>query len=160
MGTRTRWWCEVGVIGALYAVLTIFLAPIAYGPMQVRVAEALCILPYFTTAAVPGLFIGCVIANAAGILLGSSLGLLDVVIGSAATLVAAWMASRVRVKWLVPLPSVLVNAFAVPVTLQIMLGVPYWFSVLWVGIGQSIACYGLGLPLLFILERNKKAIFQ
>lgn len=160
MSKRTRQLCQVGIIAALYAVLTLMLAPISYGPMQVRVSEALCILPYFTPAAVPGLFLGCVLANFAGLYMGSSLGLMDIIAGSLATLLAAVMTSRIRVKWLVPLPSVVVNAFAVALTLQVMLDVPYWYSVLWVGAGQAFACYGLGLPLLFLLERNRKVVFR
>lgn len=159
-GITTRFLTETGIIAALYAVLTVVLAPISYGPMQVRVSEALCVLPYFTPAAVPGLFIGCLIANIAGLMLGSSLGLLDVVVGSLTTLVAAWLTSRIRVRPLVPAPAVVLNAFTVPWVLMTVLGVPYWPSVLWVGVGQALACYGIGLPLLYLLERNRKAIFQ
>lgn len=160
MRKTSRYLCEVGVIAALYAVLTIMLAPISYGPMQVRVSEALCILPYFTAAAVPGLFIGCLISNIAGIMLGSSLGLLDVIVGSLTTLAAAWISSRIRMRPLVPLPAVVLNAFTVPYVLWAVLGVPYWPSVFWVAAGQALACFGLGLPLLYVLERNRKAIFQ
>lgn len=156
----TRFLCEVGVIAALYAVLTMVLAPISYGPMQVRVSEALCVLPYFTTAAVPGLFIGCLIANCFGLIFGSSLGLMDIIVGSLATLFASWLASKVRFRPLVPLPAVVCNALLVPWVLNVMLGEPYWLGVLWVGAGQGLACYGIGLPLLYILERNRKAIFQ
>lgn len=156
---KVRFICEVGIIAALYAVLTILLAPISYGPLQVRVSEALCVLPYFTTAAVPGLFIGCLIANAFGIVLGTSLGIMDIIVGSLATLAAAFLASRIRTKWLVPLPSVVLNAFLVAWTLHVMLGLPYWVNVAWVGLGQSIACYGIGMPLLFLLEKKRTAIF-
>lgn len=160
MRTRTKYLCEVGVIAAAYAALTILLAPMSYGPMQVRVSEGLCVLPYFTPAAVPGLFIGCLIANVLGNALGSSLGLLDIIVGSLTTLAAAWMTSRIKVRALVPAPAVICNMFTVPWVLEVMLGVPYWASVLWVGAGQALACYGIGLPLLYILERNRKAIFQ
>lgn len=160
MRKAARYICEVGVIAALYAVLTIMLAPVSYGPMQVRISEALCVLPYFTTAAVPGLFIGCLIANIAGAVLGSSLGLLDIIVGSLTTLAAAWLSSRIRTRPLVPLPAVVLNALTVPWVLSTVLGVPYWPSVFWVGAGQALACFGLGLPLLYVLERNRKAIFQ
>lgn len=160
MGNRTRYICNVGIIAALYTALTLLVAPMAYGPLQVRVSECLCILPYFTTAAVPGLFLGCLISNCMGIVIGSSLGIMDVLVGSFATLVAAWIASKIRIRPLVPLPAVVINAFMVPWTLYVMLGVPYWFSVLWVGVGQALSCYGIGLPLLYILQRSKKAIFQ
>ena len=74
------------LIGALYAVLTLAAAPISYGLMQVRISEALSVLPYFTAAAVPGLFVGCIVAN----LLGGA-ALYDVIFGSLATLLAAFL---------------------------------------------------------------------
>ncbi|HOL16789.1 MAG TPA: QueT transporter family protein, partial [Bacillota bacterium] len=61
-----NYWIKAAMIGAIYAVLTISLAPISYGVIQVRVAEALTVLPYFSPAAIPGLFVGCVIANIFG----------------------------------------------------------------------------------------------
>ena len=100
------------LIGALYAVLTLAAAPISYGLMQVRISEALSVLPYFTAAAVPGLFVGCIVAN----LLGGA-ALYDVIFGSLATLLAAlltrWFKKRGFSKWLAPLPAVLVNAVIV-----------------------------------------------
>lgn len=134
-------------------------APISYGPMQIRISEALCILPYFTTAAVPGLFIGCIIANCFGLLIGSSLGIMDIIVGSLTTLAAAYLTARIRIKPFVPLPAVLLNAITVPWTLSVMLGLPYWINVLWVGAGQLIACYGIGYPLLLILDRRRSYIF-
>ena len=159
MKQKTRFLCETGVIAAIYAVLTVVLAPISYGPMQIRVSEALCVLPFFTPAAVPGLFIGCLIANAFGLILGTSLGAMDIIVGSLATLLAAALAARIKTKWLVPLPAVIVNTFLVSWTLFVMLGIPYWLNVLWVAAGQGIACYAVGMPLLLILEKNRKAIF-
>ena len=156
MKSKTRFITETAVIAAIYAVLTIVLAPISFGQMQVRVSEALCILPFFTPAAVPGLFIGCVISN----LLGSPLGLMDVVIGSLATLLAAFATSKVKNRWLAPLPSVLANMFLVAWVLNAMLGLPYWLNVVYVGVGQGIACYGIGMPLLFLLQRNRKVLFN
>ena len=105
---KLRFVIESGIIAAVYAALTLLLAPISYGLIQVRVAEALCILPFFTPAAVPGLFIGCLIANAVG-----GLGVIDIVFGSLATLLSAAVAYKVKVKWLVPLPAVVVNAVVV-----------------------------------------------
>jgi uncharacterized membrane protein len=99
------------IIAAVYALLTIFLAPISSGLVQCRVSEAMSILPYFTFSAVPGLFIGCLLAN---LLTGAAV--YDVIFGSLATLVAAyityWMRNRAS-KYLAPLPSVVVNALVV-----------------------------------------------
>lgn len=160
MAAKTKFIVTSAVIAAIYAAVTLAVAPIAYGPMQLRVSEAMCVLPFFTPAAVPGLFMGCVIANAAGILMGTSLGLMDVIVGSVATLLAAIAASKIKNKWLVPLPAVVFNAFLVSWTLYVMLGIPYWLNVAWVGIGQAVSCYGFGMPLLFILEKNRKVIFE
>ena len=137
------------LIGALYAALTLAAAPISFGLMQVRVSEALCILPFFTSAAVPGLFIGCLVANLAG-----GAVLYDVVFGSLATLFS---------KWLAPLPAVVVNALIVGalMTLVYLPGeVTYLAGSAYVGAGQAIACYGLGMPLLYVLERYGGKLFR
>lgn len=156
----TRFITQTAIVAAIYAALTLALAPISFGPMQVRVSEALCVLPFFMPAALPGLFLGCLISNAVGLAMGTALGPMDVIVGSLATLLAALVASKVKSKWLVPLPAVVFNAFLVAWTLNVMLGIPYWINVLWVGVGQAIACYALGMPLWFILNRNRKVIFE
>ncbi len=160
MKRSTRYITQAAVIAAIYAALTIVLAPISFGPMQVRVSEAMCVLPYFTPAAVPGLFIGCFIANATM----AGVGILDMIFGSLATLAAAALTYRLRgfSKWILPLPSIAVNAFIVPWILIAQYGIQdaYWFLALTVGAGQAIACYALGMPLWFVLNKNKKAIFK
>ena len=157
--SKTRFICETAVIAAIYAVVTLLLAPFGFLQFQVRVSEAMCVLPFFTPAAVPGLLIGCLIANLFG---SGTLGLMDIIVGSLATLLAAFVTWKLRgrSKWLLPLPSVLANAFLVSWTLSVMLGLPYWMNVLTVGIGQAIACYAIGMPLWFLLKRYQKNIFQ
>ena len=101
---------QSGAIAAIYVVLTLVFAPISYGEIQLRVAEALTILPMFTSAAIPGLFIGCVIAN----LLGGCV-VLDVVFGSLATLIGAALGYLLRKnRWLVPIPTVIANTVIIP----------------------------------------------
>ena len=150
------------LIGALYAALTLAAAPISFGLMQVRVSEALCILPFFTSAAVPGLFIGCLVVNLAG-----GAVLYDVAFGSLATLLAAlltrWFKKRGLSKWLAPLPAVVVNALIVGalMTLVYMPGeVTFLVAAAYVGAGQAIACYGFGMPLLYVLERYGGKLFR
>ncbi|HBU13199.1 MAG TPA: hypothetical protein DEB31_10950 [Clostridiales bacterium] len=156
---KARFITETAVIAAIYAALTLALAPFSFGPMQVRVSEALCVLPFFTPAAVPGLFIGCFIANATT----AGIGVLDMVFGSLATLCAALVTYKIRNgnKWLLPLPSVLVNAFVVPWILIVQYGVPdaYFYLALTVGVGQAIACYAIGMPLYYVLHRNRRVLF-
>ena len=150
----TKFLVQGAIIAALYATLTIVLKTISYGMVQFRISEALVILPFFTPAAIPGLFLGCAISNLAG-----DFGILDVVIGSTATLIAAYMAYKIKKPVLVPLPAVVLNAFLVAIVLSVA-GLPYWPSVLWVGLGQLVCAYGLGLPLLYILKRYRRKIFE
>ncbi len=156
--SKIRFLAEAGLIAAIYAALTLLLAPLSYGPVQVRVSEALCVLPFFTPAAVPGLFIGCLLAN----LYTAGLGVMDIVVGSLATLLAAFLTWKIRnkSKWLLPLPSVIVNAFLVAWVLSVQYGIPYWLNVASVGIGQAVACYVIGMPLWFLLNRYKKTLFR
>ena len=96
-----------GIIAAIYTVMSLLSSVfgIAYGPIQCRFSEALTVLPFFLPEAIPGLFIGCIVTN-----LMSTVGPLDLVLGSLATLLAAIWTSRVRNKWMAPLPPVLCNA--------------------------------------------------
>ncbi|MGI6175489.1 MAG: QueT transporter family protein [Christensenellales bacterium] len=140
---------QSAVIAALYAVLTILLQPISYGAVQFRVSELLTILPFFMAEAVPGLFVGCLISNILGFT-----GILDVVFGPLATLLAAYVTYRIRVKWLAPLPPVLFNAFIVGGIISLQSALPFWGTALSVGFGQLVVCYGGGLPLLLLIEKS------
>ena len=143
------------MIAAIYVVLTYVFAPFSFGEIQVRIAEALTILPVFTPAAVPGLFIGCLLAN-----LLSPYGLLDMVVGSGATLLACLLTMRMPSRYLAPLPPVLCNAILVGATIayaEVGFGAGFWtayaLNALSVGIGELVVCYGLGIPLLSALDR-------
>ncbi|MDP3447094.1 MAG: QueT transporter family protein [Eubacteriales bacterium] len=147
------------IIAAVYALLTIFLAPISSGLIQCRVSEAMSVRPDFTCSAVPGLFIGCLLAN---LLMG--VPIYDVVLGSLATLIAAFITYKMRnrvSKYLAPLPSVVVNALVVGALLVYVyeVGVPFWVAAGYVAIGQAIACFALGLPLMTVLERFRGKLF-
>ena len=153
---RTKYLIQAAVIGAIYAVLTIVLAPFSYGPMQIRVSEALTILPAFTPAAVPGLFIGCFVSNLIG-----PYGMVDMLCGSAATLVAAFLSYKLRNKsLLVPLAPVLINAVIIGGMLHFVYGIPNLPACMaWVALGQAIACYLLGWPLMKLLK-NYRGILE
>lgn len=142
------------VIASVYAVLTMAIAPFSYGLMQIRISEALTVLPMFTPAAIPGLFIGCLIAN-----IISPMGVIDMVLGSLATLVAAYGSYKLKNhKWLVPLPPIIVNGIVIGMLLYYVYGVDVslWACMLWVAGGEAIACYALGMPLIYALERRKE----
>jgi uncharacterized membrane protein len=137
------------MIAALYAALTIILAPISYGQLQFRVSEALTLLPFYIPEAVPGLFVGCVIANCFG---GN--GLWDVVVGSFATLAAAYLSRKMPWLWLAALPPILVNMLLIGWLLHLLYSLPLWSTVIYVGIGQAGACGLLGYPLMRALEKR------
>lgn len=152
---RTRFITEAAAIGALYAALTILFAPISYGQIQVRVSEALTILPVFTPAAIPGLFVGCVLAN-----LVWGAGIIDVVFGSLATLLAAAVTYFMPRRWLAPLPPVIFNGVVIGFVLYYVYQLPLFVSMLWVAAGEAVACYGLGYILMLQLEKYGDRIFK
>ncbi len=152
MNSRTAWMVRSALIAALYAVLT-FIIPFSSGLMQVRLSEAMCVLPYFMPAAVPGLFIGCLIGN-----LVSGAIPVDVIFGSLASLLAAYivylMGRRGVSKWLAPLPAVVINALVLGAVFCYAYGLAgFWVCALYVGAGQCIACYGFGMPLIYAVGR-------
>lgn len=146
------------IIAALYAVLTLPFASFAFGPIQFRIAEALCILPFFTPAAIPGLTVGCFLAN----LLGSAVPM-DVIFGTLATLIGAVLSYKLRhKKWLVCIPPILANAVIVPFVLRYAYGaeelIP--FMMLTVGLGEVVSVGILGNILLHVLEPIKVQLFE
>jgi uncharacterized membrane protein len=152
--SRTKFIAQSAVIAAAYAGLTVLFAPISYGGLQVRVSEILTVLPFFTAAAIPGLFIGCMVAN-----IFSPNGIADIIAGSLATLAAAALSYYMPKKWLVPMPPVMVNAIVIGVMLGLMYNSPIWAMILYVAAGQAIACYAGGYPLLLLLNKFKDKIF-
>ena len=147
-----------GLIAALYVALTLIFAPISYGEVQLRVAEALTILPLFTPAAIPGLFVGCIIAN----LLGGGV-MLDVILGSIATLIGAiggWMLKGNR--WLVPIPAIVANAILIPIVLKYGYGLdfPFILEMGYIALGEIGGCYILGELLASALMPVKHKLFK
>ena len=120
-------------IAAIYVVLVVVFKYWSFGPIQFRIAEALTILPFFTPAAIPGLFVGCLLAN----LLGGAIPA-DIIFGSIATLIGALGSYALRKhKWLIPLPPILANTLIVPFVLKYGYGVkdaiPYMMCRDWDG---------------------------
>ena len=145
---------KAAMIAAVYVVLTIVLAPISFGQVQLRVSEALTIMPVFTAAAIPGVFIGCLIGN----ILGGAV-LPDIIFGSLATLVAAVISYKLRGKGLLiaSVPPVVVNMLVVPFVLKYAYSVPLPipFMMLTVGAGEVVSCCILGVGLGKLLQKNK-----
>ena len=145
---------QAAVIAALYVVLTHLsnLMGLASGVIQVRISEALCVLSFFTPAAIPGLTIGCFLAN-----LTTGCVWMDILFGTLATFLGAlggYLLRKVSA-WLVPIPTVLANAFIVPFVLIYAYHVPdaWWFCFLTVGAGELIAAYILGMILYFAARK-------
>lgn len=136
------------LVAALYALLVLAFAPLSFGPVQFRVAEALTLLPWLFPEAIPGLFVGCLVSNLFG-----GLGIVDMVFGSLATLVSAWLTSRMPNLLWAAVPPVLVNAVVVGTYLSILLDVPLLATILYVGLGEAGVCFLLGVPLAGLLKK-------
>ena len=150
---------QAAMIAAIYVVLTVVFAPFAFGEVQIRISEALTILPIFTPAAIPGLFIGCLVGN----ILGGAI-LPDIIFGSIATLIGAVLTHMLRnkTKFLAPIPPILANTIIVPFVLRFGYGVglPIPLMMLTVGIGEVVSCGVLGLVLYAALNKYKDTIFR
>ncbi len=158
---------QAAIIAALYVVLTLVAnaCGLANGPIQVRFSEALCVLPYFTFAAVPGLYVGCFIVN---ILTGAAIW--DVIFGSLATLIGAigtYLLRKNRV--LLTLPPVIANMVIIPLILCFGYGIDWRFGdfnlaypyfVVTVGVGEAISVCVLGSILLKLLLPYKNVLFR
>ena len=157
---RTLFVTRAAMIAALYVVFTMIANAfgLANYAIQVRFSEGLTILPFFTPAAIPGLFAGCMVSN---ILTGAMP--LDVIFGSLATLIGALGTYFLRKwKWLAPLPPIVSNTIIVPLVLTYVYhfegSLPYFMVT--VGIGEIISCGFIGMSLLFALEKYKKDLFR
>ena len=159
---------QAAVIAALYVVLCEIFAPISFKNIQVRIAEALTILPFFTPAAIPGLFVGCLLGN----LLAGAIPL-DVVCGSLATLIGAvgtwWIGQLIRknhssgaLKYALPLPPIIANTIIIPPVLYYgyAITIPIPIQMLTIGFGEVIGCGVLGMALFFALGKNSGKIFS
>ena len=166
MNKKAKYIAQGAMIAALYVVLTLVANAfgLANAAIQVRISEALTVLPFFTPAAIPGLFVGCILSN---ILTGCLP--LDTVFGSLATLLGAFgtyiISRKLRhnktAQWLAPVPPIIANVLIVPFVLAYVYkfegSVPYF--MLTVGIGEVISCGFLGLVLLYALNNRKDELF-
>lgn len=156
---KTLFIAYAAMIAAIYVILTSIFAPFGFGEIQVRVAEALTILPAFTSAAIPGLFIGCLIGN----ILGGAI-LPDIIFGSLATLIGAVFVFLLRrkSKYVLPLAPVLSNSLIIPFILRFGYGVnlPIPFLMLSIGIGEILSCGVLGMLLHNALSKYRHTLFR
>ena len=143
MKNKTKMITNGALIAAMYVVLTLVsaMAGLSSGAIQVRISEALCILPFFMPEAVWGLFAGCIISN-----LITGCALWDVVFGSIATLIGAVVTAKLKNRWLLPVPAIISNMVIIPLVLIKVYGLSesWWYLVLTVGAGEIISCGILG----------------
>lgn len=151
MSRSARYLCVSALIAALYAGLTLLFQAISFGAVQLRVSEALTLLPALLPQAVPGLAVGCLVSN---LLAGANL--YDVIFGTLATLIAALLTRRLRRNlWLAALPPVVCNAVIIGLVITYAYGVnALWFNCLAVGAGEAAVCYALGVPAAKLLQKR------
>ena len=162
---KIRFLTTTGVIAGLYTALTVLLAPFSFGIVQCRVSEALTILAAYHPAGVAGLTLGCAISNMVGLSMGANTaGALDILLGTLATGLAAWLSYLLRnvrfrgLSVLSTIPPVILNALIIGTELTVVLGpvnLPTW--LMWmgsVGLGQLVACIGGGLLLAATFQKS------
>lgn len=146
---------RAGLIAAVYIVLVWVLQPISFGAFQFRAAEALALLPMLFPEAVPGLFVGVMLANILG-----GLGPWDIFGGSLVTLLAAYITFRYRFTWIAYASPIVLNAVLISAYLHLIFGLPYLLLVASIGVSQTVVVLGLGLPLVRFLQRNYPHIVE
>ena len=146
---NTKYLTRASLIAAVYIVLVLLqmlpvpIMGLTFGPVQLRIAEGLTLLPLIEAAAVPGVFVGCLIAN---LLIApyAGFGLIDIIGGSLVTLLAAYLTSKAKTKIGGIMPPVILNGLIVSIWVSYFTKIPYWITVLGVGIGEflSVAIFG------------------
>ena len=150
---------NAAIIAALYCAMTLCLAPISYGVVQLRLSEVLTVLPKFSKSSVIGLTVGCFISNYIGMAFAGSTGIIDVVFGTLATFLAAVCSYIARKnKWLVPLFPVLFNGIIVGGYLHFIAyrSINLFLCMLLVALGEGIVTYILGIPFIKFVNKHKK----
>lgn len=152
--------CQGAIIAAIYVVLTYVahMFGLDAGVIQIRLSEMLCILPMFTTAAIPGLYLGCLLAN---LLTGAVW--LDILVGPVATLIGALGTYALRkYKWLAPIPPIMSNAIIVPFVLAYGYGMEQAIPLmmLTVGAGEILSIYLLGMIFYHAIQKRANVIFM
>lgn len=150
------------LVAAVYVALTMLsnVLNLAFGPIQLRFSEALTVLPFLLPETAWGLFIGCMLSN-----ILSPYGPLDLIVGSAATLLAALLTARCRNQWAAALPPVVCNAVLVGALIAweqagtgSAFAPAFAYNALTVGAGEAAACYAMGLPLLGLLQKRAEKL--
>ncbi|MCF6464153.1 QueT transporter family protein [Clostridium sp. Cult1] len=155
---NTKYLTKASLIAGIYLVLVLIQIPmgnLAFGPIQLRIAEGLTLLPLVETAAIPGLFVGCLVAN---FLLTpySAFGLIDILGGSLVTLIAAYLTSKMPNKVLGALPPIVLNAVIVSIWVSYFTNISYLYTVLGIGAGETASVAIFGTLILSVYSKATK----
>ncbi|SHH01138.1 QueT transporter family protein [Tepidibacter thalassicus] len=154
MKITTKSIVKIGLIAAVYAAITISIAPISYGLIQFRVSEVMTLLAFVDPIYIPGLVLGCVISN-----MFSSLGIIDIVVGSTATFISVYMISKSKNLFIASIWPTVINGLFIGAEIHFVLNQPFLISSLYVAMGEFCVVTLIGYPLFkFIL--NKKFIVK
>lgn len=143
---NTKYLTKASLIGGIYVILVMIQIPfgeLTFGPVQLRLSEGLCLLPLVESAAVPGLFVGCLISNLI-LSIYSGFGLIDILGGSIVTLAAAYLTSKATNKLIGILPPVLLNGFIVSLWVSYFTNIPYWITAIGISVGEFASVYIFG----------------
>ncbi len=143
---NTKYLTKASLIGGIYVILVMIQIPfgeLTFGPVQLRLSEGLCLLPLVESAAVPGLFVGCLISNLI-LSVYSGFGLIDILGGSIVTLLAAYLTSKAPNKLIGILPPVLLNGFIVSLWVSYFTNIPYWITAIGISVGEFASVYIFG----------------
>ncbi|MEG1869525.1 MAG: QueT transporter family protein [Oscillospiraceae bacterium] len=166
MKLTTRQLTTAALIAAMYATLTVALSPFSFGTAQVRIAEALTLLPIFSPVAIWGVTLGCALSNIIGVMTGANiLGVLDVIFGTAATFIAAVLSYKLRnvrfmgLPMLSTIPPIILNGLIVGGELTVLIA-GGWNTKIFiiqsisVAVGEAVSCLIFGLVLVYALEKT------
>lgn len=159
---KTKYLTRASIIAALYIVLILVQAlpfpfvNLTFGPLQLRIAEGLVLLPLVEKAAIPGVFVGCLLSNLL-LSLYSGFGLIDIIGGSLVTLVAAYLTSKMKNKFMGMLPPVVLNGLIVSIWVSYFTKVPYLVTVLGISAGELLSVAIFGSIVLSVYEKATKA---
>lgn len=159
---KTKYLTRASIIAALYIVLILVQAlpfpfvNLTFGPLQLRIAEGLVLLPLVEKAAIPGVFVGCLLSNLL-LSLYSGFGLIDIIGGSLVTLVAAYLTSKMKNKFMGMLPPVVLNGLIVSIWVSYFTKVPYLVTVLGISTGELLSVAIFGNIVLSVYEKATKA---
>jgi uncharacterized membrane protein len=150
---KTRKIAYIGMVAALYAVMTWAIAPMSYGPIQLRISEVLVLLAFIDDTYIPGLFLGCIVANIA-----SPYGVVDVIVGSSATLLSVYLINKSKNLFVASLwPTI--NCIFIGAEIFFLYHAPFWATSATIALGELIVVTGIGYPLFkYVIFKNERLV--